>query len=243
MDEYGKLPAKLVEILEGLYKLMGLFRSDLDSSIITVIHPGAASRVTYYVDGHPLCLRPLKSEGKQDQYCSNEAGQGTGHLGSGPCNKHNGNQADGILARYGKYLKRELYARYTEFSEDDAKLLDMYGELALLKTILTETVQMYQSTQSLKALELTLKVIQDIGNIVERMDRIQSRQTITAGIMKMMFMRGLNTAQQFVPPESLTAFVELWRSNVGSLLTMPASQLTIEGLPPEIAQLVEQERD
>lgn len=221
---------------------MGFFRTDLEAAIITVHHPGALSRVTYRVDGHPYCLRPLKQEGKEDQFCSNEAGQGTAHLGTGPCNKHNGNIAEGVMVRYGKYLKRELKERYEEFASDDARLMDLYPELAMLKTILTTSVDMYQESRSARALELVLKVLNDIGNTVERMDRIQSRQVITAAMAKLMFTRALQTAVQFVPPEQFPTFVEMWRANVSSLLTLPADKAVID-ITPKIADFVEIEHD
>lgn len=189
---------------------------------VTVHHPGSAVGVTYFVDGVAYCLEPTSPQDETpQQYCSQRAGYGTDHAGTGNCKYHWGNLPPRMI-KYQKFLKGELRQRYNEISQlDDLALMDLRPELRLLRTLLTSTVQAYQQTQSARAMDLTLRILDNISNTIDRIDKIQSRQTLTASTAKMMFWRAVQVAKQFIPIESIPAFLALWRTEVGSYLTNP----------------------
>lgn len=207
---------------------MGFTITQLRQAAVTAHHPGAASAITHFVNGEPYCLDPLSAEGKEDQYCSQEAGFGTDHFGTGSCRYHWGNSIPSKLQHtYGKYLKRDLRARFMEFSQyDEIQLMDLRPELMLLRTILTDTVDAYQQTGSVRALDVTLRLLDNITTTVDKIDKIQSRQTLTAAMAKKMFLDAIQIVRTFLPPEKVPAFIEAWRAEVTGIIG-PTSTMTI----------------
>lgn len=182
-------------------------------------HPGADSRATYFLDGKAYCFRPISQLGREDQFCSQPAGYGTAHPGEGACKYHFALQAESLMIRYGKHLKKDLATIYHEYAQDEQHIYDLTPELVLLRTLLTNSLNIFQETRSLKALELATKLLGNVGDAVERIDRIQSRQVLTAAMAKMVFTKALQVATQFIEPERLPAFIELWKADVQSLVT------------------------
>lgn len=208
---------------------MGFTLSQLRQSRITATHPGAVAAITYYVNGDPYCLEPLTSEGKEDQFCSHEAGFGTDHFGTGRCRYHFGHIIPGKFQRtYGKHLKRELRQRFQEFSQqDDIELMDLRPELILLRTILTDTINVYQDTRSARAMDLSLRILDNISSTVDRIDKIQSRQTLTAAMAKKMFLDAITLIRTFLPPDQVPQFIEAWKAEVIGVMGNP-NALVIE---------------
>lgn len=213
---------------------MGFNSYDLTGKRIICQHPGANSRATYFIDGTAYCFRSLQQQGKDDQYCAHPAGYGTAHLGEGACKYHYALQAEGLMIRYGKYLKKDLAKVYAEFAADEQQMLDLTPELVLLRTLLANSLGVFQDTRSIKALETAAKLLTNIGDTVDRIDRIQSRQILTAAMAKMIFAKALQTATQFIDSEKLPAFVKVWQSDVVALMaTNSVEQADIIDITPK----------
>lgn len=215
---------------------MGFTATQLRQAFVTAHHPGANAALTHFVNGEPYCLEPLSAEGKEDQYCSQEAGFGTDHFGTGSCRYHWGHVIPNKFQRsYGKYLKREARARFLEFAQqDDIELMDLRPELTLLRTLLTDTTQVYQDTKSARAMDLSLRILDNISSTVDRIDKIQSRQTLTAAMAKKMFLDAITIVRTFLPADKVPAFVDAWRAEVTGVignpgtLTIPSTATTLE---------------
>ena len=208
---------------------------ELQERHITCKHPGANAGITHFVDGKPYCLEQL--DGK-DQYCSQPAGYATAHLNTGACKYHWGSLPERVQG-YGKFLKRQLKERYNEFEQlDDIQMMEMKPELLLLRTLLSDSLDNYQETKSPRAMELTLRILDNVSTTIDRIDRIQSRQVLTAAIAKMMLLRAINVSKQFIDPDKMPAFLDLWKIEVQSLLMGDKQQQTIN-LPKQLEQFVD----
>lgn len=218
---------------------MGFTYNELRQHHVTCKHPGAAVAVTHYVDNQPYCLAEL--DGK-DHLCSQPAGYGTAHLDNGPCKWHWGNLPERVQG-YQKYLKRELRERYLQFEQmDDIQMLDMRPELQMLRTLLTASLDQYHESHSTRAFELILRVLDNITNTIERIDRIQSRQVLTAAVAKMMLLRAINVSKQFIDMDKMPAFLDLWKVEVQSLLQAAPQQQVID-LPKQLQAFVKEDEE
>ena len=198
---------------------MGFPFDELKQQYITCHHPGGAIGITHFVNNKPYCLEPLKAEGKDDQYCSQEAGFGTDHPRTGSCRFHWGTLPSAMYNNYGKYLKRDMRERYLEFAQqDEITALNLRPELDMLRTLLTSTMDAYQETGSARAMDLVLRILDNISTTTDRIDRIQSRQILTAAMGKLIMSRAIQTAAMFIPQESLMAFMSVWEAEVASLI-------------------------
>ena len=174
---------------------------------------------TYYVDGKPLCLGYLAPRDDQDAYCCKQAGWGTSHPMYGRCNYHGGHTVNKmfITGRYNKWTKNRLREEYEDFITDP-DLLNLAPELAVLRTILRETIVEYEYTRSPKALAFASSTIDNIGKMVERIEKIQSTHVLTAATARYMITKGMEVAKQYIPEEHLFTFIETWRSEVQTAL-------------------------
>jgi hypothetical protein len=171
---------------------------------ITVIVPAGEDPDTYvpttYV-GHPIppnqYCRGWNS--KREHYCSNEAGKGTTHFGTGRCMFHGGlREGDGRI-RYDHRYSRRMNERYAELVEqfaEDEDPLNLVPEIDMLRALFVDFINRYdETTEALLAWHASFgkedrepkprkvmdiadasKVLDRIGKMV---DRIRTRKVIT----------------------------------------------------------------
>lgn len=179
---------------------------------------------TYYIDDQPKCFRPLRDRSAN---CQQTAGFRTEHVGIGACMWHGGavykaTQMQIETGRYAGLAYGQLKRHYERFIiEPD--FLDITPELALARGLLADELKAYH--QDRRAAKAVLKIILDITAIVERIEKIQSQQVLTATTVRLMMARGLDVAKDYIPPEQLLEFVERWRDEPAIKLSsfLPAS--------------------
>lgn len=198
---------------------MGFLVEELKRARVTAIHD---ITTTYYVNGKAYCLRPLYEQGRDYSYCKKPAGYGVGHgLTDGPCKHHGGGAWRTITTgRYSNVLKRQLRTRYAEFANDPS-VLNINSELILLRTLMAEYLAIYQETHAIKALELTTRTLVEITGAVERIERIQSSQTLTVAMTLLLMARAVDVAKRFLSGDELLQFIDAWEIDVKGYLENP----------------------
>lgn len=185
---------------------------------------------TYYVDGEPLCLSTQLSSkyGTRHQMCSLRAGYGTSHPGTGRCKFHGGSLGSEVLhiknGRYAPVLSERLKDQMERYASDP-DVLDLTPELVLLRTTLANVLEMYQdvpvnSEEGMFATKWMVDLIERIGNMVERIERINRDHVLTAASAKLVMLKAIDAARMFVPPDRMQEFIEHWRENVVGLVSI-----------------------
>src|SRR5690606_24820695 len=149
---------------------------------------GSLGGVTYCVNGKTRCLGVLKTEGKSHQYCFNEAGLKTDHEGSGRCAFNGG--AGGRNPTHGRYAdgaKSKLAEHYQEYL-NDPDLLNLTPELALQRTLLKNIWEKFneEGGDNTDNLKLIRALVSDVTITVDKIEKIQSQQVLTASAAKLM---------------------------------------------------------
>lgn len=175
---------------------------------------------TYIVDGKPLCLSYMQPWNDFDGYCTHPAGWGTDHFNLGRCKQHCGLDKDQryALGRYTKWTKARLQDDYEAFVTDP-ELMNLSPELAILRTILRETIATYEATGDMKSLAFANTVLDNVGRMVERMEKIQSDHVLTAATARYLIAKGLEVARRYVPEGQMYVFVAAWKDEVQAALT------------------------
>jgi hypothetical protein len=164
--------------------------SSVKSSNIRV-EEGTPGGRTYYVvlpgrDAyeHNICFRRMHKA--PTMRCTNKAGQGTVHVGSGPCKFHGGNNTPhGIVTgRNAKITRLRLKDSIESYlNTDRASLLDLNYELACAKAIFDEFMSVSPDPRADEYgifLNRFLTIISSMSNLVDRMSRVENRNTLTA---------------------------------------------------------------
>jgi hypothetical protein len=174
---------------------------DLKTANITNIIEGTPGGRTYFVilpdkPEKALCMRTMHKKGGQS--CTNPAGYGTDHPGTGACKYHGGcvtGQAVITTGNYAIVTRSRLAEKIDEYlSKDRAQLLDMTGEFAALKVIFNEVLDKAPDPNA--KLEITdggviidhygrwlnqiQKLLSTMGTLVEKITQADSRNTLTA---------------------------------------------------------------
>jgi hypothetical protein len=131
-----------------------------------------------------ICYRKMKNQ--PTMRCTHEAGYRTSHLGTGACRFHGGADktptiSTGINAKQTRLRLRDSIENYLNLSRDD--LLDLTEHLAATRAIFDEFLEKFPNPDDenyglwfgrFNALIMTL------GNLVDKISRIDSRNTLTA---------------------------------------------------------------
>jgi hypothetical protein len=131
-----------------------------------------------------LCFRQIV--GDPTRRCTNKAGLDTWHAGTGACSHHGGSVTEGMGMVTGKFskLRGTLRKRVDEYLEKDRNsLLDMTEELAITRSIFDEFLEYYPDPQSEDYgiwFHRFQEVLGTLGTLVEKMSRIDTRNTLTA---------------------------------------------------------------
>ena len=157
---------------------------------------------TYYIRTHtndklrPLCFRPSKGKNNAKVAdadgrllrCSNKAGAGTDHVGTGSCSVHGGNNAGtlgtGIIdGRNATKSRSALANKIEEYQEiDKEQLFDITYELATVRAIFRELVKNisdYDDDTFGKDLFRITQLVGTIGTLVDKISSIEARNTLT----------------------------------------------------------------
>ncbi len=158
---------------------------------------------TYYV-AHPswegekaICFRLVKDipgYKRGGMYCQRQAGHGTDHVGEGACVTHGGTNhlivkgsGEGGLkhGRRAKATRRHLSQRVDDYMQQDhSKLLDLRKELITIRLLFQDIIDMFPDDPESKDYALytnrVMGMVNAISNLVDRMSRIETRNTITA---------------------------------------------------------------
>jgi hypothetical protein len=120
--------------------------------------------------------------------CTNRAGAGTYHVSTGACRFHGGNNgANGqsiTTGRNAKITRLRLKDSIESYlNTDRASLLDLNYELACAKAIFDEFMSVSPDPRQNEYgifLNRFLTIISSMSNLVDRMSRVENRNTLTA---------------------------------------------------------------
>jgi hypothetical protein len=133
-----------------------------------------------------ICFRRMHKA--PDMRCTNKAGSGTWHVSTGACKFHGGNNGahgQGIVtARNAKITRLRLKDTIESYlNTDRAGLLDLNYELACSKAIFDEFMQNFPDPKIDEYgiyLNRFMTIISSMSNLVDRMSRVENRNTLTA---------------------------------------------------------------
>jgi hypothetical protein len=193
--------------------------------------PGHPGGVTYYViipleyrinaapmlndkGEQALCFRPMKRD--NTKRCTLHAGFDTSHLGYGSCKFHGGRAIDSQYFSNGRQsvmTKTLLKDTLKEFlKQDKAELLDLTYELAAAKAIMRQMIEEFPEAGSdnpIKDMEFGKwlrrfnESIGTLGNLVEKISRVDNRNALTAA--EVLYMRAVlvDVFMKYVPDPML----------------------------------------
>lgn len=203
---------------------MGFERKKLEESRIQA-NFGTVGGTTYFLNNRAVCLAQLGSEGRTHQYCANEAGLKTDHIGTGRCAFHGGSAGTKIQhGRYAKVAKRKYAEHFQEYL-NDPDLLNLTPELALQRMLLTDMFEKYQDDPSLVEEKNMLNLISNVITTVEKIEKIQSQHVLTASAAKLMMARAVEVQRRMlqewfqgqpveVIEDHMNRWLLVWRSEV-----------------------------
>lgn len=157
------------------------------------VDKGTVGGDTYYItlpkelDERALCFRRISTD--HSMRCTNPAGYKTYHNGTGACAYHGGNAGEKSAAamvktgRFSTATKMRLANSVQQYiAQDRAQLLDLTEQLAISKAIFDEFVENFPEPSAKEyGLQLNrfMSIISALGNLVEKMSRMDNRNTIT----------------------------------------------------------------
>lgn len=185
-----------------------------------ILHP----RGQYPVCGH-LTRNDVSKEAGHF-YCMLNAGWGTDHVGVGFCRIHGGKGAPKTQSgRYSKYIKTQNLVKKHEEFMFDPQLLDLREEIAVLRSILVEILEVKESSQEIaqkKDIKIEAKlsaertynrslgkienIIEKIARIVETKNRIENgeKHTIKIEVLHLVIVQVIGTIKKYISdPEIL----------------------------------------
>lgn len=161
---------------------------------------------TYYVTRigsdkeEALCFRPSRGKGNTKVVdadgrlirCDYPAGRNTDHLGYGACSRHGGGGKGEILGNplfimsskgNGGKIQKTIKTRIDEFrNKDKAELYDLTYELSTVRAIFEELVERLPDPNNDDfpgELYKIVNLVGTIGSLVDKISRIESRNTMT----------------------------------------------------------------
>jgi hypothetical protein len=119
-------------------------------------------------------------------YCRNVSGFRTDHLGTGRCYLHGGRAGRPVShGAYSKVYRSELKQKYDEMINDPA-LIDMYGEMAVLKTTLMAFLESAHDEMSTSGGDFFVQTVESkFGSKLEKSPRIAVLLDIAEAMSRM----------------------------------------------------------
>lgn len=131
-----------------------------------------------------LCFRQMKND--HALRCTHEAGYGTDHVGTGACKYHGGNSVGRITTgQHATKARMRLDGKIQQYlGQDRAKVLDLTYELAATRAVFQEFLEeKFPGTEDEEygiALFRFNQMIGTLGTLVEKISKIENRNTLTA---------------------------------------------------------------
>lgn len=174
---------------------------------------------TYYVQ-HPkwegeraICFRPVKNIPVEDKagrnrhgaLCERDAGWRTDHPGEGACRTHGGmgGRNNAINGNRSEKSAKHMRSRIEDYiSNDQNQLMDLSFELGALRVMFQDMIDMFPDPESddyTIYVARTLKMITAAGSLVDKISKIENRNTIT--INQVLYVRALiaNMFMKYIP--------------------------------------------
>lgn len=207
---------------------------------------GTPGGVTYIVklpklkEKKSLCFRPLKQE--PHKRCTHEAGYRTDHLGTGACRFHGGNTGlnpritNGMQAKVTRSRLQDKIDAY--LGKDRSQLLDLSYHLAATRVIFDEFIDDFPEPGGDEETEEAYSVafyrfnimISTLGNLVDKITRIEARSTLTAA--QILYIRATMVdliMKYIVDPDDRDRFLREMANRMGG-------DMDLEMLPSEISK-------
>jgi len=179
---------------------MGIRKEDC---VISKAQQNTAGGTTFYIklpDASKvvaLCFRRKRnSNGNGDIRCTNPAGAGTWHKGTGACKLHGGLAGRPVISgNHAAMTKLRLKEKVEEYLNlDRSKLLDLTKELATARAMFDDFMENFPDPTDEHygiAFHRFTVVVGTIGNLVEKISKVDSRNTLTAA--QVMYLRATIT--------------------------------------------------
>ena len=143
----------------------------------------------------PLCFRRIASN--KEMRCTNPAGYKTSHNGTGACAYHGGAATEAVAlsnitsGKYSVATRSRLNGQVQRYlNMDRSQLLDLTEQLAFGKAVFDEFVEKYPTPDDVNYgmwLSRFQNMLGSLGSLVEKMSRIDTRNTLTAA--QVMYLR------------------------------------------------------
>lgn len=144
-------------------------------------------------DEKAICYRRLRMAGRNEEIpddarCSQPAGYGTWHSGTGACRFHGGAATGEYNIKTGRRAsmkQRQLKHAIDEYiqSGDRDSMLDLTYELAAMRIMFKDTIANFPDIDDKKYsanVGRAIAMVQATGSLVDKISKIQSRNNITA---------------------------------------------------------------
>lgn len=187
---------------------MAYTQSDLSSKHTRILSKIRSFGVpTYWINTEPTCLCRTSSL----DYCSLKAGFGTSHLGTESCKYHERGSYNFTTGRYATVTKNRIIDAMEQY-RNDPDALNLTPELAMLRGSLEVFIaDTHKKEMSDKTIGLILKAIDSIGSMVDKIDKIQSRQVLTAASARLLMLRAVDIAKLYISEEKVGDFILAWK--------------------------------
>lgn len=204
-----------------------------ETAISVICDTSTVGGATYYVDGEPKCFRLKTGIHSDNDHCGYPAGMGTDHPGTGCCHMHNPKYYSRRMkhGRYSDVSKRKQKILYEEYV-NDPDMLNLVPELALLRSILADVHHSQYDVTKPRTVTQVANLIMQVTQVVERIEKIQSSQILTVAVARLIMVKAIEVAKQYIPEEQHREFIQDWKTDVLGDLEMTSnntSSLIIEG--------------
>jgi len=122
-----------------------------------------------------------------------------------------------MKAAYSGVLDKRMRMTYEDFL-NDPDILNLTPELALLKMMLVNFIQgcNQEALQDTDVIRTAAGLLETVGRMVERMERIQSNHTLTMATMRLIMARAIDVLKgKWVPEEDMQEFLAEWKMASG----------------------------
>ena len=144
-------------------------------------------------------------------YCSLKAGLGTSHQGKESCKYHERGSPAITTGRYATVTRNRIIDAMEQY-RNDPDVLNLIPELAMLRGSLEVFVAGTNKNEtSDKTISLILRTVDSIGSMVDKIDKIQSRQVLTAASARLLMLRAVDIAKLYVPQDRVSDFILEWK--------------------------------
>lgn len=195
--------------------------------------PGTPGGITYHITKRssngetPLCFRRL-TNGSGNR-CANHAGKGTWHVGTGACRKHGGNAGrPPTTGKHAVMAQHRLAGTIQEYMDGDhGELMDLSKELATIRALFAEFMEEFPEPYDDRygiQLQRATAMIQATGSLVEKISRIEARNTLTASQVLYLRVVMADILMKFVPLEQRQRAVDELLQRFGG-----GTELLVEG--------------